>query len=167
MRGQLAVIRFIERRPGHPDQGLPGEGGDEYPDQGLPGEGSDLHPDQGLPGRPGRPPRPSHPITRPPWEVPWPPGPTDPDYGVDGDPGHVAPPIYLPIDPAHPDQGLPPVAGHLPAPPEPGYIWPPLPGEPPQGKAALLVWLVGVGWRYVVVTIPPPAPAQPLPGGKK
>jgi hypothetical protein len=72
-------------------------------------------------------------------------------------------PIYLPIGP---DQGLPPIAGHLPSVPDapPGTIWPPLPPSAPAGKTALLVWLVGVGWRYMVVTIPV-SPDQSLPGG--
>lgn len=158
MRPQLAVIRFIDD-PRHPDQGLPGG---EYPDQGLP-PGSPGAPDQGLPSRPGYPGRPSHPIQRPPWEVGvWPPGPIDPEWGVDGD-LTPTPPIFLPVGP---DQGLPPIAGHLPAPdPPPGTIWPPLPPGAPAGKTALLVWLVGVGWRYMVVTIPV-SPDQGLPGGE-
>ena len=172
MRGQLAYIRFIQAgRPGQrPDQGF----NPDYPDQGLPGgEGGDEYPDQGLPGRPpypsqGLPPsfgggHPGHLPARPPWSPGiWPPGPTDPEWGVDGD-LTPTPPMYLPIGP---DQGLPPVAGHLPANPDPppGTIWPPLPPSAPAGKAALLVWLIGVGWRYFVVTIPV-APDQGLPGG--
>ena len=170
MRGQLAVIRFIDAsgRPIDPGFGNPGGSGNrpdqgfnpDYPDQGLPGG---EYPDQGLP--PGRfPGRPSHPIARPPWETEvWPPGPTDPGWGVDSpEPGVPTPPIFLPVGP---DQGLPPVAGHLPSPPTdppPGTIWPPLPPGAPAGKTALLVWLVGVGWRYMVVTIPV-APDQGLP----
>jgi hypothetical protein len=177
----LAYIKFIND-PRHPDQGLPG-GEPGAPDQGLP-PGEPGAPDQGLPpifgGFPGHPsqgpifpwpPRPWPPLPWPP--RPWPPTPVDPDWGVDAGlaPGQ---PIYLPIGP---DQGLPnplpPVAGHLPAPPEPGTIWPPLPPSVPAGTAAVLVWIIGVGWRYTVITIPvapgqglpvnPPAPGQGLP----
>lgn len=171
MRGQLAVIRFIDTsgRPIDPGFGVDGGGipdqgfNPDYPDQGLP-PGSPGSPSQGLPGRPTFPGRPSHPIARPPWEAEvWPPGPTDPGWGVDApEPGVPAPPIYIPIGP---DQGLPPIAGHLPAPdPPPGTIWPPLPPSAPEGKTALLVWLVGVGWRYMVVTIPPPTVDNTVPG---
>jgi hypothetical protein len=137
----------------HPGHGLPGHG---HPDQGLPGYG---HPGHDLPGRPNRPDNslPWAPVGK------WPPDETDPEWGV----GTPRPPHpgYIPVDPAHPGNALPPVHGH-PAPPiagaPPGTIWPPLPSGAPEGKAALLVWLVGVGWRYMVVTIPPVA-AQPLP----
>ena len=104
-----------------PDQGLPGGGGRPGhlparpgrpvdPDWGF-GEGG--RPDQGLPGGPSRPgnPRPphpgnrppgsglpEHPAHRPPWaghpKPEWPPGPTDPDWGIDA-------PIDTPDHPAH------------------------------------------------------------------
>jgi hypothetical protein len=176
----LAVIKFIDPRTGgeYPDQGLPGQ--PEYPDQGLP-SGSPGAPDQSLPGHSGHPshpiyslpPRPWPPIHWPPrpwpplpWPPrPWPPTPVDPDWGLDAGlaPGQ---PIYLPIGP---DQGLPnplpPVAGHLPAnPPTPGTIWPPLPPSVPAGTAAVLVWIIGVGWRYTVIEVPPPEASQnPVP----
>lgn len=172
--GYFAFIRPMRRR-GRPDQGLPGE--PDYPDQGLPGVDDGGEVDQGfnpdypahLPGRPGRPSRPEYPSQRPPWEKPsWPPGPTDPGWGVDGDGGlSPQPPIYLPIGP---DQGLPDhphyPAHPLPDPP-PGTIWPPLPPSAPAGKAALLCFISGVGFRYIVVDIPergPPARPQPEPG---
>jgi hypothetical protein len=71
---------------------------------------------------------------------------------------------------------LPPVDGEEPPPvdPPPGTIWPPLPPEIPAGKAIALVAISGVGYRYVVITIPePPAggiggrpPQRPGPGGQ-
>jgi hypothetical protein len=150
----LAYIRFIEPgdRPTDPGYGVP--------------EG---RPDNSLPGRPSRP---SHPIA-PPWGGGisiWPPSPVDPEWGVDAGERPTFP-IYIPLhpdnslpgQPGSPSQGLPPVAGHLPAPnPPPGTIWPPLPPGAPTGKAALLVWLSGVGYRYVVVEIPPPTAVQPI-----
>lgn len=189
---KLAMITFLDERgrpidPGYgrpgfgggggqyPDQGLPGGGG--YPDQGLPGGGG--YPDQGLPGGGGRP---SHPIagggrpphTWPPQKPSFPPGPTDPEWGVDagGSPSH---PIYIPVGPGHelpggepgaPDQGLPPVAGgpKPPTDPPPGTIWPPLPPGLPAGKCAILVWISGVGHRYAIIDIPP-SPDQGLPSG--
>ena len=103
---------------------------------------------------------------------------------VGGSPSH---PIYVPIgpdhglpgDPAHPSQGLPPVAGgpKPPTDPPPGTVWPPLPPGAKPGKAALLFWLQGVGYRYVVVdlsagvdnTLPGGghASTQPVPGGER
>ena len=43
-------------------------------------------------------------------------------------------------------------------------IWPPLPPGTKPGKALALVAIKGVGYRYVVITIAPPAPGQGLPG---
>ena len=164
MKSALAVITFVDHQgnPIDPDfgGGLPAGGG--HPDQGLP-PGFSGHPDQGLPGRPGRPStgpvRPPH--TWPPSSPNWPPDPTDPEWGISADrPSH---PIYIPIGPdnslpggapGHPDNTLPPVAGHKPPPDAPpGTIWPPLPPGAKPGKAALLFWLEGVGYRYVVVDL--------------
>ena len=173
----LAVINFIDSqgRPvdpgfgggiagGHPDQGLPGYG---HPDNDLPGRPPHVsggpifggRPDQGLPGY-------GHPDNSLPWApvTIWPPSPVDPEWGV-GAPRPSRPdnslPPFVPLGPGHPDNALPPFAEHKPPTnPPPGTIWPPLPGNPPAGKAALLVWLVGVGWRYMVVEIPA-TPAQP------
>jgi hypothetical protein len=150
----FAYIKFIHD-PRHPDQGLPpGEPGEPVaPDQGLPGEpATPTHPIYGFR------PRPWPPLPWPP--RPWPPTPVDPDWGLDAG---VAPgqPIYLPIGP---DQGLPPVGGHEPpTDPPPGTVWPPIPGAP-EGKAAILVWIIGVGYRYFVVELPPPEASQlPVP----
>jgi hypothetical protein len=98
-----------------------------YPSHGLPG--SPGHPSQGLPISPGR-----------------------PDQGLPGSPGH--PSQGLPISPGRPDQGLPgeppEVDNSLPMPP--ATIWPPLPpGTGIAGKALILVWVVGVGYRWLVV----------------
>lgn len=143
--------------PGRPDQGF----NPAYPDQGLPG-GYPGRPDQGLPGRPPRP------ANRPPGSFPGYPStgpvrpgrPVDPSWGIPD-----APEIW----PGTPDQPihLPPVAG-LPLPPvdpPPGTIWPPIdPGfGVPEGTALALVWISGVGYRYAVLTIPPPSP-ETLPG---
>ena len=67
--------------------------------------------------------------------------PVDPGYGISGE---------------HPDTGLPPVPGHPlpPIDPPPGTVWPPLPPSVPAGKALVLVFISGVGYRYAVVTIP-------------
>ena len=132
-----AYIEFVQppgggRWPTDPGFGIP-EGG---------------HPGQGLPGFPGAPGHPGH--------LPARPGrPTDPGYGVDegGEAGQL--PVW-PLDPEHPDTGLPPVPGHPlpPIDPPPGTIWPPLPPSVPAGKALVLVFISGIGYRYAVVTIP-------------
>jgi len=138
--------------PGRPDQGLPHPGRPVDPGWGW---GGSEHPGHGLP----RPPMPPH-------LWPRPPGgglPVDPDWGVGSErPDQL--PIY-PMDPAHPDNTLPPVDGEEPPPvdPPPGTVWPPLPPEFPGGKAFALVGITGVGYRYIVVTIPPPQPDQGLP----
>jgi hypothetical protein len=161
MKGQLAVIRFVntdhEGRPVDPGFGVD-EGGGFQPDHGF----NPDHPSNALP--PGWPGRPVHPIERPPqvWPPAWPPGPTDPNWGIDegSRPGVPEQPIYLPVGP---DNSLPPVAGHLPAPnPPPGTIWPPLPPGLPPGKLAILVFIIGLGYRFVVVEIP--VKPEQLPG---
>ena len=155
---------------GHPDQGF----NPDHPSQGLPGGGrwsGGLHPDQGLPGFPGAPGHPGH--------LPARPGrPVDPDYGV-GEGGEAGQLPVWPLDPEHPDTGLPPVAGHPlpPIDPPPGTIWPPLPPSVPAGKALVLVFISGVGYRYTVLTVPEHEtdpdygvdeehPDQGLPGGE-
>lgn len=94
--------------------------------------------------------RPEHPIVLP----PMPPGsgekPPEP-------PPHPEHPIFLPDTPEHPIQ-LPP-----------GSVWPPFnPGDGIQGKALLLVWVPGVGSKWIVVDLPDysvnPLP-QPQSGG--
>lgn len=171
--------------PDYPDQGLPGRPGrPPRPGQGLPpswsgrpghlparpgrpvdpGWGVDegSAPGQGLPGgRPGRPEYPSH---RPPWHKPefeWPPGPTDPDWGIEAEGPSPEHPIFI-EDVNKPDQGLPPVDGHRPPPNlPPGSIWPPLPEGAPEGKHAFLVWISGVGYRYGIFDVPKLPPEQP------
>jgi hypothetical protein len=175
---KLAIVQILGDipLPGYPDNTLPGGG--MRPDNSLPG--SPGRPDNSLPGggwnRPvdpgyGRPGsgHPSHPWVpsggRPP-QV-WPPSPVDPEWGVEAPPAGPSHPIYIP---ANPDNSLPlpPVTGspeHPIANPPPGTIWPPLPEGTPPGKAAVLVWLVGIGYRYAVIEIPPAKPDQGLPGG--
>lgn len=153
--------------PGRPDQGLPWPGRPVDPGYGVGSE----YPDQGLPGYPGRPghglPRPP----RPPHVWPRPPGgglPVDPGWGVDSGVEHPDQgPIY-PVDPAHPDNALPPIEGVEPPPvdPPPGTVWPPLPPGTPEGKAIALVAISGVGYRYVVITVSPPMVDNTLPGGE-
>jgi hypothetical protein len=175
--------------PGHPDQGLPGgrpphvgnrppgSWGPEYPSTGpvRPGRPIDPgyewggweHPSNRPPGSWGG--RPDQGLPRPPlpphvW--PRPPGgglPVDPGWGVGGaeHPEHGLP-IY-PVDPAHPDNSLPPVPGEPPpeVDPPPGTIWPPLPPEVPAGKAIALVAISGLGYRYAVIEIPENPPSLP------
>jgi len=113
--------------------------------------------------------------------------PVDPGYGQGRPlPPHAGHP--LPIPPTPPGIALPPIAippaGQLPIyppdlpvvipePPEkplpgpPAVIWPPLPpGTGIAGKALILIWVVGVGSRWLVVEgneIWPPKPPQPQP----
>jgi hypothetical protein len=170
---------------GHPDQGLPGGRPPHVgnrPPGSYPGR-----PDQG-PVRPGRPVdpdwgidepehiwgggRPDQGLPRPPHTWPKPPGgglPVDPGWGVGGRPGFGDRPDHgLPIwphVPGKPDNTLPPVEGEGPPPtdPPPGTIWPPLPPSVPEGKAIVLIAISGVGYRYAVITVPPPKPGQGLP----
>lgn len=147
----LAVINFIDRF-GHPvDPGFGGGISGERPDNSLPELGGPVDPDYGA-GRP----KPPHV-----WPPQYPPTPTDPEWGIDagGSPSH---PIILPGAPDNSLPGLPPVAGHLPAPnPPPGTIWPPLPPGLPPGKVAILVFISGLGHRYAIVEIPPPVISGP------
>jgi hypothetical protein len=145
---------------GHPDQGLP-PGSPGSPDQGLPTPPGIWPPDSLPPLPPGinppvgiwppsRPTVPSHPI------VIYPGRPVHPDQGLPGG-GR----------PARPDQGLPgeppEVDNSLPMPP--ATVWPPLPpGTGIAGKALILIWVVGVGYRWLVVKgaeVWPPQPAPP------
>jgi hypothetical protein len=167
VRGFLRVL--TRDRFGRPVD--PGYGVDEGD-----GDGGEIGGGPIFPGHPGnRPPgswtgRPSHPIERPPWERPaWPPGPTDPDFGVPEDGGGENAgqlPGELP-----PDGAIPPgdLTKPLPKPPAdlpPGSVWPPLPPTAPPGTHWFLVYISGVGHRYgkfVVPDTPPPRP-QPDPG---
>jgi hypothetical protein len=165
----FAYIKFIENpddptggRPSHPI--APG-GRPVDPDWGIDEGGRPTHPiaPGGRPGhlpswggnRPGGE-RPSHPIA---------PGgrPVDPGWGVEEEGGGSA--GQLPVWPVAPDQGLPPVPGYPlpPIDPPPGTVWPPLPPSVPEGKVIALVAISGIGYRYTVLTVPPPAPDQGLP----
>jgi|SRR5580704_16702864 hypothetical protein len=154
-QGFMAYIQPIDQGS-HPDQGLPG---------GRPGR-------PGLPGHPGAPGHPGH--------LPSRPGrPVDPGYGVEGPDGGGDEeagqlPVW-PLDPEHPDVGLPPVAGQPlpPTDPPPGTIWPPLPPDAgiPEGKALVLAALISSTghhvMRYIVVDVPEGSggyPDQGLPG---
>ena len=167
MQGKWAYITFAE------DYDRPSFGGRPI-DPGW-GVGGGEHPSHGLPGFPGAPGHPGH--------LPSYGRPTDPGYGVDEGAEAGQLPVW-PLDPDKPEHGLPPTPGHPlpPLDPPPGTIWPPLPPSVPPGKALVLVAISGVGYRYVVVTIPehetdpdygvdegegpevqPPQPGQPLP----
>jgi hypothetical protein len=105
-------------------------------DNSLPGAPG--YPSHGLPGIPGVP---SHPIVLPPLPGVYPPPgtPTQPIYLPP--PGQVENPIVIPGSPEHPI-ALPP-----------GSVWPPLPPSA-TGKYAVLVYVVGVGYRWFVVQGP-------------
>jgi len=155
-QGFLAYITPIDQGV-HPDQGLPGR--PPRPGQGLPGHpGAPGHPGH-LPSRPGRPVDPGY-------------GVEGPDGGGDEEAGQL--PVW-PLDPEHPDVGLPPVAGQPlpPTDPPPGTIWPPLPPDAgiPEGKALVLAALISSTghhvMRYIVVDVPEGSggyPDQGLPG---
>jgi hypothetical protein len=177
MRGQLAVIRFIDAS-GRPVD--PGFGVDEGAgiDNGLPG-----------PGRPGF----GGPVD-PGFGVPLPPvinRPVDPGYGVDEGAGidNGLPPTY----PVKPGNDLPRPPGGFPRPPlgiwppqqpiypshpiyptegdgvdnslplPPGSVWPPLPPDI-KGKILAFCWLVGIGYRWVVLD-PSQKPGFPVDPG--
>lgn len=159
----LAFIKFVNRfgQPIDPDYGV---GAGERPDNELPGMEPPVDPGYGRPGF-----APGHPGNRPPFAPvrPWPP--RYPPTIVDPGWGQGLPPL-LPII-IGPGIPLPPVDGGPPPPtdPPPGTIWPPLPpgGDLPS-KAALLFWLEGVGYRYVMVDLsgsaaPKPQPPTPQP----
>lgn len=133
---------------GSPDQGLPGNPG--YPGHPLPP----------FPGYPGHPLPPGGialpPIALPPFPGLWPP-PGQPTLPIVIPPGNVAmPPIFIPEDPTKPP-ALPP-----------GTIWPPIPPDTGiTGKVIILVWIIGVGYRwYVYDAAAVTPPIQPTPGPK-
>jgi hypothetical protein len=130
----------LPARPSRPVD--PGYGVDEggRPDQGLP-PSLPVHPDQ-LP-------------VLPPLGIWPPPAPVHPSH-----------PIY-PVPPGAPDQGLPGgsgSAGQLPVLP-PGAVWPPLPPEI-GGKIICFAWVVGVGYRWVILdpSLEIPVQLPTLPG---
>lgn len=119
--------RITPLQGGHPDQGLPGEEEPVDPGYGVDVGGT-----------------PEHPIVLPPLPGVWPPAgkPSLPIYlppEVWPGPGFKPmPPIHIPIGP---DNTLPPNVG----------IWPPLPPDTGlAGKVAILVWVLGVGYRWFV-----------------
>jgi hypothetical protein len=104
-------------------------------------------PDNSLP--PGEPGAPVHPIVIP----PLPPG-LAPEHPIALPPSgaHPAFPIVLPGTPEHP----------ITAPP--GTIWPPLPPSSGiAGVSLVLIWVVGVGYRWLVVQGPAVWPPTPQP----
>lgn len=135
----LAYIHPISGDLESPDNSLPGfQPGGGRPDNSLPG------------GRPGLPDN-----TLPPLPGIWPP-PGQPTLPIHIPPGGIAtPPIYIPGSPEKPIN-LPP------------GIYPPLPPSAGiEGKVAILVWVVGVGNRWVVydtgVEAGHPLPPHPEP----
>ena len=140
----------------------------------VPMSGGGGRPDQGLPPEHGG--RPSH---------PWLPGHPLPDYPSNGLPeggviGGDRPGNELPVPPMPPSTKPPPptIWPGVPIHPEtpnnelpqvPGTIWPPLPGGV-NGKALVLVWVVCVGWRWVVIDTNAEAgnelPEEPMPEPK-
>jgi hypothetical protein len=167
VRGFLRVLKRRDRwgRPVDPDYGIDegdleaGGGEGEAPGQGLPG----------FPGRPGHglPPswggehRPVQPLPRPPWERPhWPPGPTDPDFGIPEEGGgEDAGQLPGEIDPTDPPDEIPAPPIELP----PGSIWPPLPPSAPPGTHWYLMYISGVGHRYGKFVVPETPPQRPHP----
>jgi hypothetical protein len=145
---KISAPVFVWHGPGEPvdpgyGQGSPGG----RPDQDLPwGPG---RPDNELPG--GRPALPAQPL--PPLPGIWPP-PGQPNIPVVLPPLMPTNPIYIEGAPSQPGQPSQPIA--LP----PG-IYPPLPPDAglPSGKVAILVWVVGVGYRWIVLE----RGAQPTP----
>jgi hypothetical protein len=154
-KGFMAWIQPVEGSGGeHPDHELPGGGGrwGDHPSQGLPGfPGAPGHPGH-LPSRPGRPVDPGY---------GRPGGGVDPGYGIEGGEDEAGQLPVWPLDPEHPDVGLPPVAGQPlpPTDPPPGTVWPPLdlPGVP-EGKAIVLAAIISSTghktMRYIVVDVP-------------
>jgi hypothetical protein len=169
-KSQLAIITDVG--PGGPDNSLPGAPG--APDNSLPsipgpvdpGYGYPLPPviDNGLPPIPGvwPPSRPTYPVG--PEHLPTVPGvwPNPPNLG--DRPDNSLPPV--PAYPSHPIY-RPPVAPDNSLPIPPGSVWPPLPPSV-TGVLLALVWIVGVGYRWVTIdasaTLPVPTPPI-APGG--
>lgn len=82
---------------------------------------------------------PEHPIVLPPLPGIWP------------SPGTPTHPIFYPPYPAHPI--VIPDNPEKPIQQPPGTIWPPLPPDTglDNGTYALLIWVVGVGYRWLIV----------------
>lgn len=164
--GVLEVSGLGTGQPEHPI--APG-GGDEPvdPGYGIPLPPVISHPIELLETIWPSPGRPAHPIVRPPtypvdpgWGLPtlpgkWPipPRPVDPQYGIP----------ECPLEPGHPIYPVPPVAGQLPVLP-PGSVYPPLPPGV-TGQLLCFVWIVGVGYRWIVIdtNLKPTHPIAPPP----
>ena len=133
-----------------------GGGSPDRPDNDLPwGPG---RPGNELPGAPGHP---SHPIVLPPLPGIWP-KPGEPSIPVVLPPLMPTQPIYI--------EGAPPTAPGQPSQPIalPPGIYPPLPPEAglPSGKIAILILVVGVGYRWLVydkAQVAPPIAGTPQP----
>lgn len=113
-------------------------------------------------------------------------GPVDPGFGrpKPQPPNQIWPPsVWPPIPPdVQPPQMWPPQINNdlppsspivIPQPPEkpiqgpPGTVWPPLPpGTGIAGKALVLIYVVGVGYRWLVVDGPDMWPPPPSAGPK-
>lgn len=116
---------------------------------------------------------PGMPLPEPPDNVIWPPPslpPLPPDISL---PPGIWPPAEPPTiggGPVIPDSPIViPQPPDKPIPGPPAVIWPPLPpGTGIAGKALILVWVVGVGYRWLVVGgtdiwPPPSSPDTPTP----
>lgn len=157
----IAYIHPISGSPGEPDNSLPG-GGSLPPGWWTKPPGNEIWPPNGLPPLPPIEGLPPGWWTKPPGEGLWPI--TPPDW-----------PIVIPIPPEKPEPGLPPRPGHpLPEPPTVGggpvlpvEIWPPLPPSAGiAGHCLVLVWMVGVGYRWLVMDkaqVTPPIAETPEP----
>src|SRR4029450_6625220 len=102
--------------------------------------------------------RPPHvgggPIIPPPLPGVWPPSGTPSHPIVIPPPGEVSNPIVIPGDPTHPIN-LPP------------GVYPPLPPIGLKDKYAIFIWIVGVGWHWLVVdpSLSAGMPLPPVPPG--
>jgi hypothetical protein len=186
----LAVINVLERKPGYPDQGLPGIEGPVDPGYGigierpshLPSFGGPVDPGYGVPLPPvvdnGLPPIHGHPDQGLP-----PTYPVDPGYGIPTVPGiwpkPPLPGVWPPPRPVYPSHPIYPTdTPEHPIAAPPGSVWPPLPPDI-GGKILAFCWLVGIGYRWVVIDpslkpdigLPgegtPSHPIAPTPGPKR
>ena len=143
-----------------------------YPSQGpgFPTHPIVIPPNQPNPPSGGSPQYPSHPIYNPPY----------PDNSLPPFPNHPIvipplppdlkpePPIYYPPEPTHPI--FIPITPEEPIELPPGQVWPPLPPDTGiSGQALILIYVVGVGYRWMVYDGPetcPPGEASTKPGPK-
>lgn len=135
-----------------------------------------IDPSYGIPTRPGiwpQPPRPPHmhnPIrlipvlpSHPIYELPERPDRPDNSLPITPPGGSVSHPIApggerpsgQPVPPpqsGRPDQGLPQPPGSVSQPIYlPGTVWPPLPPTMDDGKYLCFTWIVGIGYRWIVI----------------